>query len=831
MWVEARTICSMVQGPLESTTCRDVILPALRAAGWTEDQIVQQYPLQNRDSEHAMRQAKGRPRVADYVLEVDGVPVAVVEAKRGYRSAADGMGQAIDYAVRLDVPFAFASNGGDVLLHDRNAGTEARVASFPGPDEMWAAYAAGRGLGTRGEVASRVPYNRVLRSHGGREVKVPRYYQRAAVHRVIGAIDAGRTRVLLLMATGTGKTFTALQLVHKLREASRRLDEGRTYRVLYLADRDLLVSTPMADFVAAFGREPVARLSKHSTSQSRDLYFATYQGLDGESAELGEGETPPSVFESLPRDFFSLVVVDECHRGSASSGSRWRGILDHFDAAVQVGLTATPKRDTNVDTYEYFGDPVYEYSLAQGIEDGYLAPYRVRRVILDVDAFGWEAEPGRLDIDGREIPEGIYATPDFERRLSLPDRTAAMADHLVGLLREHPGDRAVAFCVSAQHAYEMKAALLAADPDKTRNDPEWAVRIVGTEPDRARFLQAFTDPETDSPQVATTARLLSTGVDIEDLRFVVLCRPVGSMVEFKQIVGRGTRLYPPKSKQYFEVVDYVGASAKFRDPEFDGPLPAPRTELVLDGETFVTDEGEDPLGPVEQVGFLRVEEPDPEFRREAGGDLRGDGDGAGEDAGPSAAPVRILTVEGEAVRLLGERLQLIDPGTGRLTTLEYRAFVRDRVRSLFPSADDLRVAWKQAEARRELAAELDRRGVDVDLLAEHVRLTDADAFDVLSAVAWDLEPQTRRERAERVRIAHGEEIERLGAVAREVIDVLLDRYAQEGIGEVTLAALQVRPLSERGTVVELAEAFGGGPSIRSWVDDLQQWLYEDDKAS
>lgn len=816
----------MVQGPNESVTCRDFILPRLTAAGWAEDQIVEQYSLQNPESEHAIRHSKGKLRIADFVLEVDGVPVAVVEAKRLYASAADGMGQAIDYATLLDVPFAFASNGFDVLLHDRHGGAERPVGGFPSPDEVWAAFAEGRGLTERAAITSRMRYSRALRAHGGRDVKEPRYYQRVAIQRAVEAIEGGRTRVLLLMATGTGKTFTALQLVHKLREAARRLDDGQTYRVLYLADRDILVSDPMRDFAEAFGAEALVRLGKHTVTRSRDLYFATYQGIDGEaSSDAVGGGSGPSVFQTLPRDFFSLVIVDECHRGSASVDSQWRAILDHFDGAVQVGLTATPKRDANIDTYEYFGDPVYEYSLRQGIDDGYLAPYRVRRVILDIDAFGWDAQADQVDAFGRPVPEGVYTTPDFERRISFPDRTAAMAGHLVGLLRDTPGARAVVFCVSGEHAYEMKQALLNADPDKTRRDPQWAVRIVGTEPDRDRFLDLMTDPSRDTPEVATTMRLLSTGVDMEDLRFVVLCRSVGSMVEFKQIVGRGTRLYPPKSKQFFEVVDYTGASAKFRDPDFDGPLPAPRTERVtLDGEVIEVAVGEDPLGPLDDEILIHVSEPEAAFVVENGGTL-------GADA-PSCAQERerILTIDGEQVKLIGERLQIINPETGRLETLEYRSYARKRVRSLFPTDAEFRAAWSAPQRRGAVVESLNFAGLDLGVLAGLIHLEDADPFDVLAAVAWDVPPRTRRERADRVRESHAMQIGCLSVAAREVIEVLLNRYAELGVGEITTAALRVPPLTERGTPLELAQAFGGPVSMRTWLDDLQRWLYEDSGA-
>ena len=822
----------MVGGPSESETCRTEILPLLAAAGWKPEQIIEQHRLQNPDSEHARRVTRGKLRVADYVLAVDGVPVAVLEAKRSYAAAADGMGQAIDYADRLDVPFAFASNGRMHILHDRNAGTERPVQDFPSPEEAWDAYTSEHDLSPRAAITARVPDNRALRAHGGSVVKEMRYYQRVAVQRAIAAIGRGERRVLLLMATGTGKTFTALQLVHKLRQASEELDGGRSFRVLYLADRDFLVSKPMADFGEAFGQEAVLRLGKHSITRSRALYFATYQGVDGDAAvDEGDADVDPSpVFKALPPDFFDLVVVDECHRGSAAETSKWRAILEHFSTAVQVGLTATPKRDTNIDTYDYFGEPVFEYSLGQGIEDGYLAPYRVRRVVLDLDAFGWDAGPGAIDADGLPVPEGTYTTKDFERRVSFPDRTEAMARYLVNLLHERPSARAVVFCVDARHAYAMKQELLNADPEATRANPEWAVRIVSAERDRDHYLELLQDPDRNDPRVATTARLLTTGVDIEDLDLVVLCRPVGSMVEFKQIVGRGTRLYPPKNKQYFEVVDFVGASRQFTDPTFDGPLPAPRVETVHpDGSVDVEEVGEDPLGSrADDLGTLTVQEPEPDFTLVSGGSL-GPDDEASLSGEPR--PTEILTIKGLKVALLGERLQVIDATTGRLTTKEYRAYVGEQVLELFPTADEFRAAWTNPSARADLLRQLDYLNVDLEVLARDLHLQGADPFDVLASAAWDLEPRTRRERSAGVRERHAVELEKLGQAAREVIDVLLERYADGGVTEISPAALEVSPLADRGTRLELAGEFGGPEALVRWLGSLQEWLYEEPQAA
>ncbi len=444
----------MVVGRNEADTCRDLVLPALETAGWAPDQIVEQLPLQNPESEHVRVTTAGRLRIADHVLTIGGVPLVVVEAKREMRAPGDGIQQAIDYALRLDAPLAVSTNGHRYVLHDRTRGVEVEITQLPGPAEAWSAYEAwiaqSEGMAPDAETSAalQVSFDRSLMAHGGTAVKVPRYYQRLAVHAAIRAIGRGDRRVLLLMATGTGKTFAALQLVHKLRERAAAVREGRPFRVLYLADRDILVSAPMGDFRQAFG-DAVHRLRSNDLTRSRDVYFATYQTLDRAapddvpSPDEGVGA---SVFHALAPDFFDLVIVDECHRRSASEKSSWRGVIEHFTSAVQVGLTATPKRDSNVDTYDYFGDPVFSYSLRQGIEDGFLAPYRVRRAVLDVDAFGWAPAPGQVDRLGREVPQGLYGTPDFERSLSLPDRTAAMARHLTSILAADPGARAAVFC-------------------------------------------------------------------------------------------------------------------------------------------------------------------------------------------------------------------------------------------------------------------------------------------------------------------------------------------------------------------------------------------------
>lgn len=819
----------MSWGPLESETCREVILPALAAAGWAPEDIRPEFPVAAGKvlTSGGVERALPVGRI-DYVLEVaPDVPGAVVEAKRSFREAADGLQQATRYAEQLAVPLAYASNGTQHIERNLVTGTERFVTSFMTPAEVWGWYAEQQGLDEDALDLLGQPFNRSRRTVSG-DVVQPRWYQAAAVHRLLGAMARGQRRILVLMATGTGKTFTAMQIVHKLRayEGVRRPD--RNYRVLYLADRDVLVKDPMnKDFSSAFGTDPLHRVSGTAT-RAREIYFATYQSM------TAGDET--SLFAQFPADFFDLVVVDECHRGSASENSSWRAILEHFDAAVQLGLTATPKQDDTVDTYRYFGEPVFSYTLRQGIEDGYLAPYRVRRVVLSPDADGWGPSPGQLDRFGKEIPEGRYATRDFERVVRLLARTDLVGRYLSRVLRERPG-RMIVFCVDQQHADEMRRVLANLDLSRTRQDPEWVVRIVGAEEERVRLLESFMDPERDSPLVATTSRLLSTGVDIEDLRYVVIFRPVGSAVEFKQIVGRGTRLYPDKGKTSFEIIDFVGATAHFRDPDFDG---FPEYEIVddvesepgVDGDSATAEPrpvegddiaaGSDP-GVSEPVPPFTATDPLPQAVHSSPEFAAGGEDGTGE-----GRPARDrYVVDGGSFRVLAESVQVPDTSSGKLVLTEYGEFVRGRIRRLAPSAAELAGIWSDRPTRKEILSQLATEGIMVaDLLGTDA---DVDPLDALMALAWDQPTRTRAERARRARERHHADLEARSELARAVLDSLLDRYATHGLEEITSpAAARVPPLVDLGSPRQLAAALGTG-GLHGAVDEVQRWLYSDEQ--
>lgn len=781
-------------GPTEADTCRDFVVPRLETAGW-DGKFIEQFPITDGriiPTQRGHRRAEERLR-ADYVLEHEpGFPIAVVEAKRLYKIAANGLQQGKRYAELLDVPFAYATNGNEIIEHDYDTGLDRIISEFPTPRELWSRYRAWKGLADDAVATDLVlPFNRSLRNADG-TVKEPRYYQRTAINRVVQAVLSGDKRALVTMATGTGKTFVALQVVWKLWNSSWT-GAARKPRILYLADRNILVDQPISrEFRPVFG-DAVWKV-QGTARTSREIYFALYQALTGTSDE-------PSLFHDYPEDFFDLVIVDECHRGSARDESTWRSILEHFSPAAQLGMTATPLRDDNVDTYTYFGDPVFEYSLAQGIEDGFLAPYRVRRVVLSPDAHGWGPEPGQLDRYGREIPDGLYGTRDFERVVSLLARTEAAARHLSEYLkRTDRFAKSIIFCVDSEHAEQMRMALNNANADLTRQHPDYVVRIVSDEGDIGRMhLGNFIDPETETPVIATTSKLLSTGVDAPTVRNIVLFKPIGSMVEFKQIIGRGTRLYPDDDKLSFEIIDYSGATTLFEDPEFDGPPESVAVDEVDDEGAVATP----PVTAAEEPAEFEEEEPQEEVTERAHRKFYvEDGDA-------------FVTVEG---------FYLPDVETGKLRLVEYRDYIADTVRALFPSTIDLRGKWSSPPGRERVREALARRGIDLREAAERLDLTEADPLDLLVHVAWNEPITTRRDRARRARDA--EFLDHFVPAAREILEELLDKYAEHGIEQLDdLSVLRVPPLSEHGTVVEIADLFGGHEELRHAVRQLEDVVY------
>lgn len=784
----------------EADTCRKLVVPKLQEAGWDDRPHAINEQRTFTDGRIVFvggRARRGKQKRADYVLRYNpDFPIAVVEAKARYRHAADGLQQAKDYAEILGLKFAYATNGAEIVEFDYTTGIERMLDAFPGPDELWARQRAAEGLNDP------LTAERLLTPSFPDRAKPLRYYQEIAVNRAVQAVLQGRKRILLTLCTGAGKTAVAFQISWKLWSA-RWNGKGvnRTPKVLFLADRNVLVDDPMAKDFSPFG-DARHKIAGGIAVKSRDMYFAIYQSI-------ARDENRPGLYREYPRDFFDLIIVDECHRGSARDDSNWREILEWFEPATQIGMTATPRREENVDTYTYFGDPLYEYSLAQGIADGFLAPYRVHRVITDYDAAGWRPSRGELDRYGREVPDNEYQTRDFERVVALRARTRAIARHLADFMAETDRmAKTIVFCVDQEHALEMRQALAELNADLVRDNPDYVCRVTADEGDIGRgHLSKFQDVETDTPVILTTSQLLTTGVDAPTCKNVVLARTVGSMPEFKQIIGRGTRLRPDYGKLAFNIIDYTGTATRmFADPAFDGE-PVREAESVIneDGETIEEHEAEDvapepgdiPEGPEAPLG-----DPEPE-------------------PGP-----RKFYVDGGEVSVVRHLVYELDAEGKKLACRQLTDYTGDKVRTLYPNASELRSDWLDPERRAEIVEQLEEKGIDLDTLSEAVGKPEADPFDLLCHLAYNTPLRTRRERADRLLREQDAFLARFGPDARKVLDAVLEKYAEHGSAQFKLPdILEVPPFNEWGNVIEIARRFGGGKELRSAVTELQRLLY------
>jgi type I restriction enzyme R subunit len=784
----------------EADTCRKLVVPKLQEAGWDDRPHAINEQRTFTDGRIVFvggRARRGKQKRADYVLRYNpDFPIAVVEAKARYRHAADGLQQAKDYAEILGLKFAYATNGAEIVEFDYTTGIERMLDAFPSPDELWARQRAAEGLNDP------LTAERLLTPSFPDRAKPLRYYQEIAVNRAVQAVLQGRKRILLTLCTGAGKTAVAFQISWKLWSA-RWNGKGvnRTPKVLFLADRNVLVDDPMAKDFSPFG-DARHKIAGGIAVKSRDMYFAIYQSI-------ARDENRPGLYREYPRDFFDLIIVDECHRGSARDDSNWREILEWFEPATQIGMTATPRREENVDTYTYFGDPLYEYSLAQGIADGFLAPYRVHRVITDYDAAGWRPSRGELDRYGREVPDNEYQTRDFERVVALRARTRAIARHLADFMAETDRmAKTIVFCVDQEHALEMRQALAELNADLVRDNPDYVCRVTADEGDIGRgHLSKFQDVETDTPVILTTSQLLTTGVDAPTCKNVVLARTVGSMPEFKQIIGRGTRLRPDYGKLAFNIIDYTGTATRmFADPAFDGE-PVREAESVIneDGETIEEHEAEDvapepgdiPEGPEAPLG-----DPEPE-------------------PGP-----RKFYVDGGEVSVVRHLVYELDAEGKKLACRQLTDYTGDKVRTLYPNASELRSDWLDPERRAEIVEQLEEKGIDLDTLSEAVGKPEADPFDLLCHLAYNTPLRTRRERADRLLREQDAFLARFGPDARKVLDAVLEKYAEHGSAQFKLPdILEVPPFNEWGNVIEIARRFGGGKELRSAVTELQRLLY------
>jgi len=804
----------------ESDLCDKFIRPAMEKAGWNGlDQIFREYPLRaGRVVVRGNKAYRDKSTVlrADYALFYKAnIPLAVVEAKDNKHAVGAGMGQALNYAQLLDVPFSFSSNGDGFVFRDATLATgvleqNLTLEEFPSPEELWNRYCAWKGWSAEESRVAGFDYA---------PNKTPRYYQLNAVNRAVEAIAAGQDRVLLVMATGTGKTYTAFQIIWRLWKS------GAKKRILFLADRNILIDQTMVNdfrpFKGAMAKlspnaKGVERVDAHGTvsvedvdlavnkttklvDKSYEIYLSLYQAVTGTDEER-------NIYKQFSPDFFDLIVVDECHRGSAAEDSAWRDILTYFGSATQIGLTATPKETKDVSNTDYFGEPVYTYSLKQGIEDGYLAPYKVIRVDLDKDTFGWRPTAGMTDKHGHAIEDRIYTGADMNRKLVLEQRDVAVAAKITEYLKATDRyAKTIVFCEDIDHAARMRQALSNANADLCAKEPKYVVQITGDNTEGKMELDNFIDPEKTYPVIATTSELMSTGVDAQTCKLIVLDQGIKSMTLFKQIIGRGTRLREDLGKTWFTILDFKRATELFADKDFDG-------EPV---QIYEPGSGE-PVAPPEPA----VPGGNPGDAGQTGGapEPLGPFTGGGEADGPK----KYVLGNNVTVAVARERVQYLN-AQGKLITESLRDYTRINLLKKYDSLDQFLQAWQQADRKAALLQELEWQGVLLEALADEVG-KDLDPFDLLLHVAYDQPPLTRSERARRVQKRNV--FTQYGPVARKVLEALLDKYADEGITTIeSNEVFKLQPFTDLGSPVELVRSFGGRPQYLSALQALERELY------
>ena len=791
----------------ERDICTKFITPAIQQAGWQQHQFREEVGLT--DGRVIVRgqlaariknpEAKGGPKRADFVLYArSNVPIAVVEAKQAKYSIGHGMQQALSYAEMLDAPFAISSNGEGFLIHDRTGLTqpverELQLDAFPGLDALWPLYQQWKGLAAPAAVKLiEQPFHT---DGSGRE---PRYYQRVAINRAIEAVAKGQQRVLLVMATGTGKTYTAFQIIWRLWKAKAKK------RILFLADRNILVDQTMQQDFAPFG-EVMHKITNREIKKNYEIYLALYQAVTGM-------EEWKQIYRQFPTDFFDLIVIDECHRGSAAEDSAWREVLDYFTGATHLGLTATPKETKDVSNTNYFGEPVYTYSLKQGIEDGFLAPYKVIRIAMDVDAVGYTPEKGKVDKLGQTVEQRQYNTKDFDRNLVLENRTKLVASKVWEYLKAtDPMSKTIVFCDDQDHAERMRQELVKLIPAAASNR-RYVMRITGDDKEGKAQLSYFIDNDEPYPVIATTSKLLTTGVDAKTCKLIVLDQTINSISEFKQIIGRGTRLREDYQKLYFTIMDFKGATRLFADPDFDGD-PVVIYEPQPD-ESVVPPEDITPPDPCEP------ETPPHDPFPDGGGDM---------PPGGGKGRVRYV-IDDVNVCIAVERSQYLDVD-GKLITEDYRVLLKDDIKKTlqaeFGTLTDFLRRWNGAERKQAVLAELAGHGIPLEILQQAVANgSELDAFDLVAHVAFDQNPLTRRERANNVKKRNV--FGKYGEQARAVLETLLEKFADHGVQDIEDAKVLELPLfAQFGSKTQIRRGiFGSVEQYAQAVNELEQALYD-----
>jgi type I restriction enzyme R subunit len=788
----------------ERDICTKYIIPAIKKAGWDIDAQVREEVsfTAGRIYVKGNMTARGEKKRADIILYYKpNIPVAVIEAKDNSHSVGAGMQQGLHYAEMLDVPVAYSSNGDGFLEHDKTnylgkAERELDLEHFPSPEELWQRYKKYRGLATKEQ--EHVASHDYFFDGSGRK---PRYYQQIAINRAVEAIAKEQKRILLVMATGTGKTYVAFQTIYRLWKS------GTAKRILFLADRNALINqTKRGDFKHFKDRMTVIR--KKQIDKAFEIYLALYQGLT-------DYDEDTDAYREFSPDFFDLIVVDECHRGSAAADSAWRNILEYFKSATQIGLTATPRETKDISNIEYFGEPIYTYSLRQGIEDGFLAPYKVIRVGVNVDLEGWRPEIGKKDNDGNIIEDRVYNTKDFDRNLVIDERTLLVAHKVTEFLKKTDRfSKSIVFCVDIEHAERMRQALVNENSDLVEANYKYVMRITGDEEEGKRELDNFINPEETYPVIATTSKLMTTGVDAQTCKLIVLDSGINSMTEFKQIIGRGTRINEEYGKTYFTIMDFRNVTDLFADTAFDGD---PVMVKKVRGDAELTDED---IHPDEEGDIIDTETgkpvnfgdyPEPDGKTST---ITDDGE-PGEPRGK-------IYVAGVDVSILNERHQYMD-GQGKLITESIKDYTKRNLQREFRSLDDFLTKWNRAEKKQAFIDELEKHDVILENLREEVK-KDLDIFDLICHVAWDKPALTRRERAENVKKRNY--FTKYGEKARVIIEALLEKYADEGIENIEdLSVLKIEPFNKIGTPAEIVSIFGGRDAYLTAIKELEKEIY------
>jgi type I restriction enzyme, R subunit len=785
----------------ERDICTKFITPAIVKAGWNlnthflEEVSFTDGKIYVRGKLHS----RGKAKRADYVLYYKpNIPIAIIEAKDNKHTIRDGLQQGLDYSETLDIPFVFSSNGDGFIFHDKTVTDgeiekEISLDEFPTPEELWTKYKKYKGIVTEEET-------RIIEQDyydDGTDRK-PRYYQQIAINRTVEAIAKGENRILLVMATGTGKTYTAFQIIWRLWKAKAKK------RILFLADRNALIDqTKRGDF--KHFKDSMTVVQKHQVNKAYEVYLALYQGLVGT-------DDSQNIFKQFSKDFFDLIVVDECHRGSANDNSAWREILTYFSSATQIGLTATPKETDDISTTEYFNEPIYTYSLKQGIDDGFLAPYRVIRITLDVDAEGWRPPRGFKDKFGNLVEDKIYNRLEFDKKLVIEERRKLVAEKVTEFLKgSNRYDKTIVFCCDTEHANGMRSELANQNADIVSQNSKYVLRMTGNDDIGKRELDNFIDPNETFPVIATTSELMTTGIDAQTCKVIVLDKNINSMTTFKQIIGRGTRINEAYGKHYFTILDFRNSTDHFADKDFDGdPLRVKPISENDDLATILLEEETDETPIIDEISAEEIKFVKPEIRN--------------LNPIPPTIPFEKTFVRGVDVSVLVSRELSFDKD-GKLITRKLTDYTKEIVTEQFATLNEFLNKWNESDKKETLIQELENQGLMVDELLNSVdkRL---DLFDLICHVAFDQPPLTRSERANNVRKRNY--FTKYGEQTRQVLEALLDKYADEGIENIeSLDVLNVIPFTEFGSRIEIVKGiFGGKDKYLNAVKELENELYK-----